>query len=364
MNRWVISAFVGGASLVSSLANALPTLTETHDLPAYHALSGESSVSGLSSGGFMAAQFHVAYSHSLIGAGVVAGGPWDCAGANSLAAPAFNAISQCMNPDHYQTRLPNIEHLAALAQQAAQRGDIDSLADLRSDHVYLFSGSKDHIVVPAVVHATEHFYEAVGVPAQSIIFNHTIAAGHGFITDKKTDSQCGKTAAPYINNCHLDLAQQILETIYGPLNPPANSISGHLVMFDQQPFVPGVSVQQRQQSYLADKGYVYIPTSCDTDDCRVHIAFHGCEQNAGTVGTYYISETGYMEMAETNDLIVLFPQVKKGVMNPHGCWDFWGYTSNNMPPYQYYTKRAPQMAAIKAMLDRLTSAEVTARIVR
>ena len=40
-------------------------------------------------------------------------------------------------------------------------------------------------------------------------------------------------------------------------------------------------------------------------------------------------------------------------MNPRGCWDFWGYTNNNLPPYIYYQKQAPQMKAIKGMIDRL-----------
>ncbi|EDT39259.1 hypothetical protein BamMEX5DRAFT_4975 [Burkholderia ambifaria MEX-5] len=42
-------------------------------LPAYAADLQRTSVSGLSSGGFMAAQFDVAFSSRLIGAGIVAG---------------------------------------------------------------------------------------------------------------------------------------------------------------------------------------------------------------------------------------------------------------------------------------------------
>ena len=49
-------------------------------LPAYDADLTQTSVSGLSSGGFMAAQFEVAFSKSLVGAGIVAGGPFYCAG--------------------------------------------------------------------------------------------------------------------------------------------------------------------------------------------------------------------------------------------------------------------------------------------
>jgi hypothetical protein len=48
------------------------------------------SVSGISSGGFMAHQFHVAHSSNVMGAGVVAGGPYYCA-EGSIA----NAITKC-----------------------------------------------------------------------------------------------------------------------------------------------------------------------------------------------------------------------------------------------------------------------------
>ena len=43
-------------------------------LPGYQADLSQTSVSGLSSGAFMTAQLHVAYSDKLIGAGIVAGG--------------------------------------------------------------------------------------------------------------------------------------------------------------------------------------------------------------------------------------------------------------------------------------------------
>jgi len=43
---------------------------------------GQISVSGISSGGFMAHQFHVAHSAHVMGAGIVAGGPYYCAEGN------------------------------------------------------------------------------------------------------------------------------------------------------------------------------------------------------------------------------------------------------------------------------------------
>src|SRR5918999_2226919 len=49
-------------------------------LPSYGVDLAQTSVSGLSSGGFMTTQFHTAFSSTLMGAGVVAGGPLSFAG--------------------------------------------------------------------------------------------------------------------------------------------------------------------------------------------------------------------------------------------------------------------------------------------
>jgi hypothetical protein len=65
-----------------------------------------------------------------------------------------------------------------------------------------------------------------------------------------------------------------------------------------------------------------------------------------------------MEVADSNNIIVLYPQVKTSSINPinpRGCWDFWGYTSNNLPPFNYAYKKAPQMQAINRMIERLIS---------
>ena len=52
--------------------------------------------------------------------------------------------------------------------------------------------------------------------------------------------------------------------------------------------------------------------------------------------------------ADTNNIIVLYPQT--GIMATNGCWDWWGYDSPH-----FAQKSAPQMAAIKAMVDRIAS---------
>ena len=52
-------------------------------LKSYNAVIGESSISGISSGAFMAVQFGVAWSSIIKGVGVVVGGPYYCAQASA-----------------------------------------------------------------------------------------------------------------------------------------------------------------------------------------------------------------------------------------------------------------------------------------
>jgi len=95
---------------------------------------------------------------------------------------------------------------------------------------------------------------------------------------------------------------------------------------------------------------VYIPTSCAAKPgCRLHIALHGCEQNLHDVGIKFVEGSGFARWADTNKIVVLFPQVSASLTNPKGCWDWWGYTGSD-----YLTKSAPQIAAIWRMVERLS----------
>jgi hypothetical protein len=319
-------------------------------LPAYQVDLSLTSVSGLSSGAFMAAQFQAAYSGTLVGAGIVAGGPYYCAGSSALTPFVLNATTICMNPQPGMG--PDAHALLEKAKVFARSGLIDDLGNLKKQKVYLFSGKADHVVITPVVDQTAAFYQLAGTPAQNIKYVQDINAGHAIITSNSKNVACADTAAPYINDCKFTQSHDILKHIYGDLKPPASKLSGRIVKFDQSEFV---------KSFLAsmsDDAYLYVPGSCETETCKVHVAFHGCGQGAAQIGDLFYRTTGYNELADTNNIIVLYPQaeVSNGffsAFNPKGCWDFWGYSSFNQLAPNFYTKQAPQMSAVKAMLDRL-----------
>ena len=116
------------------------------------------SVSGISSGGFMAHQFHLAHSQHIMGAGIVAGGPYYCARGNIVDAltrcsrfATLECLAAKLDPKLCgQTKLApksrsEIERAAAASFAEARKqesaGKISPLANLRDDKIYLFSGS-------------------------------------------------------------------------------------------------------------------------------------------------------------------------------------------------------------------------------
>ena len=326
---------VAAAALVLSLAWAGAGRATAERLPALGGDPAASSVSGLSSGAYMAAQFHVAFSADLVGVGAVAGGPYACAEGNVVLA-----LQRCMD-----TRLgaPDPRRLLGIAATAAAFGAVDPLPGLARARVYVFGGGRDETVTPPVVDALVRFYQLAGVPEANLLVERGIAAGHAFITEGPA-APCAATREPFINDCDYDQAGAILRHLYGALQPPSASPRGVLAPFDQAEFL------RRPRAHgLDDTGFVYVPAACrDSAGCRVHVAFHGCRQGRESIGDTYATRTGYNRWADTNRLVVLYPQAVRTPTNPWGCWDWFAHDDP-----AYHTKAGRQMAAVKRMLDRL-----------
>ncbi len=316
-------------------------------LPALNADLSQTSISGLSSGGFMAAQYEVAFSNSIVGAGIVAGGPFYCSGSFSSNSFIMNATTTCMRPIGPG---PDAAKLLEHAQLFAKEGKIDDLTGLKKHKVYIFSGTKDNTVTTKVVDQTMRFLELAGVPKENITYVKTKSSGHALITNNANDVACEITAPPFINDCDMYQAHDILKQIYGNINPPSNKLNGKFIAFNQREFIDS------DRSSMDDEAFAYVPASCEKSQCKVHVALHGCQQGAAVIGDRYYKTTGYNEMADSNNIIVLYPQVKpsKSVpLNPRGCWDFWGYSSPDSAHPNFFSKDAPQIKAIDKMVKRL-----------
>jgi poly(3-hydroxybutyrate) depolymerase len=314
-------------------------------LPALKAEAKNVTVSGLSSGAFMAVQFHVAHSSVVRGVGILAGGPYYCAQGSALWA-----ISSCMSPN-LLTPLPDLEKLLREVRTQAAAKRIDDPKHLGNSRVWLFSGGTDTTVNPKVVDLTEAFYRSLLAPQDTahppaILHERLPDAGHAMPSPAAQDANaCSTSKPPYINQCgKFDAPGRLLTHLLGKLNPPPTTDSGELLAFSQDEFLPNP-----QTASMAKTAYLYIPPGCRAGGCRVHIAFHGCQQQAEQLGETYVRQAGYNRWAASNRLIVLYPQTVATPQNPKACWDWWGYTGAD-----YALQSAPQIHAVKAMLDRLS----------
>lgn len=345
-----------------------PVRAATEELPALNIDINESSISGLSSGAFMAVQFQVAHSRLIKGAGIVAGGPYYCSQGNAL-----RATMQCsctLDPTHalctVTTGSADIPDLVADTRRFATQGLIDPIDHLPRQRLLIIAGGKDQ-TVPATVSANQlaDYYQRLGIPAANVSLVRLAQAGHTMPT-LTYGQDCGLSASPYLGKCQYDAAKAILGWIYGPLHEAAIAKSdkngGRLLQFDQRPFLGKGS--NAAASGLDSTGWAYIPASCQKGEaCRVHVALHGCKQGQSYLpltpvspgnlyyGTTFIDNAGYNRWADNNHLVILYPQAASVPgKNPNGCWDWWGYTDEN-----FANRKGVQITAIRAMLDRLAA---------
>ena len=288
----------------------------------------------------MAVQIHVAHSSRVTGMGAVAAGPYYCA-----QGSLWTAFNHCMTPGAW-TPLPGAQTLKAHADRFARDKLVDPTSNLAKARVWLFAGTRDRTVEPEVVAALASFYLLFN--AKPVVVKDK-PAGHGMVTENAGNA-CGATEPPFINDCDYDAAGELLRHLLGSLSPPAAKASGRLIQFDQKAFAEN----DAHAISMADTGYAYVPRVCDAQACRVHVAFHGCRQGAEAVGERFVRDAGYNRWADTNRLIVLYPQATARywwVYNPRGCWDWWGYTGAG-----YATKEGAQIRAVLGMVDRLAAA--------
>jgi poly(3-hydroxybutyrate) depolymerase len=338
--KWPILVTVLCCNLVQA-ASPLPQLSATQE---------SLTVSGLSSGAYMAVQFQVAHSQRVKGAGIIAGGPYYCA-----EGQVARALSNCMAPTP-EAPPPSLAQQESKVEQIARGGRIDNPEHLRSQRVWLFSGGGDRTVQRAVMDALAGFYRT-HMPETSIRYVKHPAAGHAMPSvDASQPNACETSEPPFINRCQqLDAAGELLTHLLGPLKAKKTNPEGQMLRFDQRPFIYVKPVD----ASMADEGYVYIPKDCLAGGCRIHVAFHGCRQNVDAIGTRFVTDAGYNGWADTNRLIVLYPQTvsryglalgsRKYVLNPKGCWDWWGYSGAD-----YHTKDGLQVKAVTAMIEQMT----------
>jgi hypothetical protein len=294
-------------------------------------------VSGLSSGGYMATQFHFSYPELVSGAGIIAAGPYNCA-RNSL----MTALAQCIDkaPDHYPSSVKEI------------RTTLPNISDaLKDDKVWLLHGTLD-TKINAKASDALHAQYAQFIKPTNLRYVNDKPFAHLFPT-LTSGGNCEQSTSPFIGKCDYDAAGEMLSFMMPAIQQKASATdtqsNGELIIISQNTLNQGLDVTT---AGMNEQGFVYLPNSCRIGQaCKVHISFHGCNQSVDNVGDQYALNTGLNEWAVNNNLIVLYPQIAKSnfsPLNPQACWDWWGYTSEN-----YLNSNGKQIQAVHQMLFSL-----------
>lgn len=327
-------------------------------------------VSGLSSGGFFAHQFHIAFSALVNGAGIIAGGPYGCV--ENIRNPyspwlrldrTSAAVVVCTHyfGSHFyglRPKRPTVGDSLELIDEAHREGTVDDPRNVADDRVYLFHGEKDDIVPTAMTELVQALYAKLGI-GEPALRREQDSANHGlpvaaFPEESRFPKRdCSQHMPPFIIECGFDVAERLLRHLVGPAfktTPAEAHASGTLMPFDQTEFI----APAEKRASMSGVGYVYVPTQCASQPCRLHVAFHGCRQEVDSKGSDrahddFVRDGGYNRWAAANDIVVLYPQLTAvPAFNPNACWDFWGYSGP-----QYLKKNGAQMRAVKGLIDRL-----------
>lgn len=324
-------------SIISAAALAALAITGTQAATVPPLQLGDAvTLSGISSGAYMASQYHLSFSNEVKGVGLIAGGPWGCA-LGDLSV----ALAHCMaKPD----AKPDLTKARQAMDAAVALGKLPPLTALRNTPVYVLHGRLDQTVGAVVSDALVSQYQELGA---KVTYDNNRPFAHHFPT-LATGTACDTSESPFLGNCQFDAAGALLKTLFPALKPAVQQASGTLLEIDQQ------ALGGETASSLADKGFLYVPTQCAAGQaCQLHIAFHGCKQYAEAIGDVFAKGTGLNAYADSNDLVVLYPQTKKSMLspfNPNGCWDWWGYTGPD-----YGNSQGPQIKAVHRIAQALQS---------
>jgi len=377
--------------LLQLLAPAARGDTSLRMLPRLN-IVGAVTVSGISSGADLAAQFHVANSDIVNGSAIFAGQAYGCAITRFDGEPQFTCAAvpdgpgcegmpwgpaPCLGCDAGMTlaydhckQTPNITasagavaKLAAYARAEEAAGNIPPLASLQASAVYLYRGTKDKTYKDGSVNATQATFAALGVPASSMRFDAFVPSGHCWPTADVAvpPSSCGGGAGgpPAIENCGFDGAGAALQFLYNnSLTPPAN-----ISAFDETAFLMFYQFHYYEETSWSGQGrqgWLYQPQRCQQGHpCRLHIALHGCGMSASNpaMNMSFVYHTGLNAWAEANDFAILYPQqggfidFNRTAPSPQlggSCFDGYGQSG-----VDFATTTGSQMLAIREMIAAL-----------
>lgn len=284
-------------------------------------------ISGISSGGFMAQQMATIYSSSIEGVATVAGGYYFCAldylpkkieqdrltigeqnlflyepsnkalsdSLNplvifsgeinpvtwfkpSIGNPIYQAVSECMlNPEH--TKI-NYSYM----KKNVEKNLIDHTDYIKDQKVLIFHGKKDSVLDYKMQNKLISFYQHFNLPKENLRVIKG-SGSHNFPISEKKGIDCAKEDVPYLGNCNYDLAYEILNHLNQITKDKSPVNESNLYMIDQtinrENINRSMKTFKQPTASIAPYGYLYASEAClnNPTNCKLHVALHGCKMS-------------------------------------------------------------------------------------
>jgi hypothetical protein len=180
---------------------------------------------------------------------------------------------------------------------------------LRDDRVWLFSGGKDTVVDSTVMERLAAFYGQWIAPS-AIRFVQLPEAGHAMISivDPQANA-CSSEQTPFINRCgELRRGRRDAPaTCLAPCSRQRRPLSGEMLRFDQ-------SAVRRRQSRSTPDWQTPLTLSCRRPATAMPAgymsSFMAVVRRTAQIGRRFVDGAGYNRWADSNRIIVLYPQVQ------------------------------------------------------
>lgn len=330
------------ALLLSTTAHAegpLPALPPLGVDPA------DTSVIGVSSGGYMATQLAVAWPERFPRLAVLAAGPWSCA-----EGGLGQALGQCMSTRRGPPDLTALDRRLHDYQTRELVGDAAAISRLRA---FVWHGEADEVIAPALSKAlVEQLSGWLDNPDTQLRAVTAPGIGHGWPVETHPEipsdqlGQCQNGGNTHLLACDQNIATEALSWLHNSPEPQGGSAPpAQLLRFDQSDFAA---------RGMADAGFLLVPGACVAGGCPVTVALHGCGMAEEQIGEAFVHYSGLDTWAIANQRVVLYPQAESSLANPQGCWDWWGFSESSwqLDPL-HDTREGSQIKALMEMLERL-----------
>jgi len=296
----------------------------------------------------MAMNHLFAFSASVKGAIIAAGNPYGCGAFKEGHTEHGGACYYGGN---------DLAKLKKYIESQYKRGLIDNPENLANTSVLLFNGKNDWMVY------TKGMKEAgkqlrMFMQPDRVVERFKTKAAHVWSLDHGK-CKCGSCSGADsvccdYNNCHYDLSGESLGLFFNSVQPRVNASQQWWLWIDQHKYLPARNESQWKQVRLKRWCPTYVPGSCrkDPGSCPVHIHYHGCIDNDATLRMQWINNLDLNEYAESNGIIVMYPQATGDYLTGVGCWN-WGHKGDDK---LFDTKQSAQMRTVIAMLQDLPTA--------